>query len=105
MIISQPDAAGYVQFTGSADILSAEAAGPSFVTGAAAHDGGDPVIRVAGWTAPTAAQPNWSRALELPALTSELEVVVDGCVVALRDVYQVSDPSVLTYRAWRDAEQ
>jgi len=104
LIISAADGGGYVQFAGTADALSAEAAGPEFVTGTAAHSTDDPAMAAAGWTAPSRSTPNWSTALELPALTSEFAALAQRCVTALRNAHHVTDPETLTYQAWREPE-
>jgi hypothetical protein len=105
LIVVAPHEGGYVQFAGLADALSAEASGPGFAKGAAVHAADDPTMLAAGWTAPSRPQPNWSFALDLPALTSEYAELASRCVVALRDVFQVADPAVLGYQAWREPEQ
>lgn len=104
LIVSASGEPGYVQFAAGGDALQAEAAGPRFVTGPAAHAADDPALTGAGWTAPTAAQPNWSYELPIPALTSEYAALAGRCVVALRDVYGLAGPGVLSYRAWREPE-
>ena len=97
--------AGYVQFIGVDDLLVAEASGPEFVTGVATHTAEQPIMLAAGWVAPTRPQPNWSFDLALPALTSEYAELAGRCVTALRDVFGIAEPEVLTYRAWREPEQ
>jgi len=104
LIISAADGGGYVQFAGAADTLSAEAAGPDFVTGPAAHAADERTMVAAGWTAPTRSTPNWSTALDLPALTSEFAALAERCVTALRGAHGVTDPGTLTYQAWRERE-
>jgi hypothetical protein len=104
LIISAPGRGGYVQFAGSEDYVSAEAAGPSFVDGPGAHTVSNAAMGAVGWAAPSQSQPNWSQSLELPALTAEIAGLADGCVVALRDVFGVVEPGLLTYRAWREPE-
>lgn len=104
LVVTAPGNGGYVQFACLAEELSAEASGPNFVDGAAAHAATDPTMLAAGWTQPAQAQPNWTSVLPLPALTGEYAALADRCVVALRDVLHVADPAVLTYQAWRDAE-
>lgn len=94
--------AGYVQFAAYDDLLSAEASGPAFTRGAAAHDDDDPTMLGAGWVPPTRSQPNWSFELPLPALTSEYAELAERCVVALRDVFHCDSPGSLGYRAWRE---
>lgn len=104
LIVSAPGRDGYVQFAATADELTAEAAGPEFTAGATAHQADDPTMLAAGWAAPTRAVSNWSAPLELPALTAEYAALADRCVVALRDVYRLPEPEVLSYRAWREPE-
>lgn len=104
LVVSAPGAGGYVQFAADADDLTAEAAGPEFTAGSAAHAADDPAMLAAGWAAPTRSAPNWSAPLALPALTAEYEALAQRCVVALRDVYGVAAPGVLSYRAWREPE-
>lgn len=104
LVIAAPHGGGYVQFAASADMLDAEAAGPEFVTGVGAHGSDDPVLSAAGWTPPTRSRPNWSSRQELPALTAEYGALAGRCVTALRDVYRVAGPGVLSYRAWREPE-
>lgn len=105
LIVTAPsDTAGYVQFIVDEDTLFAEASGPEFVGGAAAHDADDLTMLAAGWTAPTRPLPNWSFELSLPALTSEYAELTDRCAVALRDVFHVEHPGSLGYRAWREPE-
>jgi type III secretion system-like peptide-binding chaperone len=103
LIVSAPEH-GYVQFAAAPDELSAEACGPEYTAGPAAHEADDPTMLAAGWSAPTRSAPNWSAPLQLPALTAEYRALADRCVTALRDVYGVPEPGVLTYQAWRDAE-
>ena len=102
LIVSAPG--GYVQFARGVDVLSAEAAGPDSVDGAAVHGPDDPVMLGAGWASPTRGQPNWSDELPLPALTGEYTALADRCVTALRDVYGATAPGVLGYRAWREPD-
>lgn len=104
LIVAAPGNGGYVQFSVSEDGLNAEAAGPGFVDGAAAHAPDDPRMLAVGWVPPTRAQPNWSAEMQLPALTSEVSALAAGCVVALREVFHASEPGVLTYQAWREPE-
>ena len=104
LIVSAPGQGGYVQFAGLEGSLAAEASGPDFVAGAAGHSAADPGMLAAGWTAPSRPQPNWSFELTLPALTGEYATVAELSVVALRDVFHVADPALLSYRAWRDPE-
>ena len=104
LIVSAPEGGGYVQFAAAPDQLAAEASGPEFVTGAAEHAADDAVMLAAGWTPPSRPAPNWSRSLELPALTSEYAELATHCVGALRDVLRVPAPDVLSYRAWREPE-
>lgn len=96
---------GYVQFICVEDLLVAEASGPEFVTAVATHTADQPIMLAAGWSAPTRAQPNWSFALALPALTAEYAELAGRCVAALRDVFGIAEPESLTYRAWREPEQ
>lgn len=107
LIVSSPRGAtvGYVQFAGGSEALSAEASGPEFAAGAAAHADDDPVLLSAGWSPPNRPQPNWSFELALPALTTEYAELADRCVIALRDVFHVSDAAALTYQAWREPEE
>lgn len=104
LIVGAVGDGGYVQFSGLADTLSAEASGPEFVAGPATHTTDDPTMLAAGWTAPTRSQPNWSAELTLPALTSEYAALADRCVIALRDVFHITGPADLGYRAWREPE-
>lgn len=104
LIVSAPPGQGYVQFAAMPEAVTAEAAGPEFVTSAPATTAGDPRMLGAGWAAPDSSRPNWSYDLPLPALTDEYRALADRCVVALRDVYRVGDPGVLTYQAWREPE-
>ena len=104
LIVSAPGRGGYVQFVAEADELTAEAAGPEFTVDSAAHWADDPAMLVAGWTAPIASAPNWTAVLALPALTAEYAALVDRCVIALRDVYRLPGPEVLSYHAWREPE-
>lgn len=99
IVSSRENSRVYVQFAGGADALSAEAPGVAVVAGI--DEAG---LADAGWVAPSVGQPNWSSELPLPALTSEFSVLAERCVVALRDVFGVTDPGQLVYRAWRDAE-
>lgn len=106
VIISAPGGhGGYVQFACGPDGLSAEASGPEFTAGPATHAADDPTMASAGWRSPTRPQPNWSYELALPAVTNEYAELADRCLVALRDVFHLSDPQGLTYRAWREPEQ
>lgn len=106
LIVSTPSAGGgYVQFAGGADDLSAEASGPEFTEGVATHAADDTTMLAAGWRAPRGPQPNWSCELALPALTGEYTGVAERCVIALRDVFHLPDPQLLTYRAWREPER
>ncbi|MFT4009562.1 MAG: hypothetical protein QM655_05905 [Nocardioidaceae bacterium] len=104
LIVAAPGKAGYVQFSATEDELRAEAAGPVFTAGPAAHEADDPVMVAAGWTVPTRSAPNWSVELPLPALSAEYAALADRCVVALRDVYGLSGPEALSYQAWREPE-
>ncbi|GAB3634243.1 hypothetical protein GCM10027421_35970 [Microbacterium shaanxiense] len=99
IVSSRENSRLYVQFAGRADALYAEAAGPEFVPDADATR-----LESLGWERPTSGQPNWSFVLPLPALTSEYSALAERCVVALRDVFGVTDPGQLIYRAWREAE-
>lgn len=90
----------YVQFSGQADRLDAEAPGTDVVGGA-----DESVLRLAAWQAPGATQPNWSSSLPLPALTSEYRELAERCVAALRNSYGIAFPDEMGYRAWREAEQ
>lgn len=105
LIVGAPGFGGYVQFAGTGNSLAAEASGPEFVAGPASHPTDDPTMLAAGWAAPTRPQPNWTFALQLPALTSEYAELAERCVIALRDVFHLADPAVLTYQAWREPEQ
>lgn len=89
----------YVQLAGGSDALFAEAPGVAVVAGI--DEAG---LADADWAAPSVGQPNWSFVLPLPALTSEYSALAERCVVALRDVFGVTDPGQLVYRAWRDGE-
>lgn len=104
LVVAAPGRGGYVQFAAAAGELTAEAAGPQFTAGPAAHEADDPVMLAAGWTAPTRSGPNWSAPLRLPALTAEYAMLADRCVTALRDVYRLPGPGALSYRAWREPE-
>ncbi|MFT3861911.1 TY-Chap domain-containing protein [Micropruina sp.] len=102
LIVAAPGKQGYVQFSATEAELTAEAAGPVFTAGPAAHGADEPVMLAAGWTAPTPSGPNWSAALALPALSAEYAALADRCVVALRDVYLLPGPEALSYQAWRE---
>lgn len=104
LVIADPIDNGYVQFAGSDDLLDAEAAGPEFVTGDAAHGVDDERMRALGWATPSRSQPNWSCTIPLPALSTEFGVLAERCTAALRDVHHVDGPDVLSYRAWRERE-
>ena len=80
-----------MQFAGGVHELHAEAAGGF----------GD--LAAAGWVPPSG-DPNWTCSTPLPALTVEYAALASRCVVALRDVYGLSGPDELVYKAWRDAE-
>ncbi|MDQ0642117.1 TY-Chap domain-containing protein [Microbacterium murale] len=99
IVSARDDSRIYVQFAGGSDAMDAEAPGAAVVEGI-----DEAVLAAAGWAAPSAGQPNWSFELPLPALTSEYAELAERCVVALRDVFGVTDPGQLVYRAWRDAE-
>ncbi len=104
LVVAAPGRGGYVQFAVTDAELTAEAAGPEFTAGPAAHGADDPTMLAAGWTAPTGAVPNWSASLVLPALTAEYAALADRCVTALREVYRIAAPEALSYRAWREPE-
>lgn len=99
IIASEADPARYVQFAGRVDRLDAEAPSVDVVANADVA-----VLESAGWAAPTAAQPNWSSSVRIPALTTEYEALAVRCVAALRDAYGIASPADLGYRAWREAE-
>lgn len=105
LIISTPSRESYVQFAASSNELTAEVAGPEFATGAAAHTPDEPAMRAAGWSVPTPASPNWSRAIPLPALSQEFAILAEQCTTALRDTHHVENPDRLRYQAWREPEQ
>jgi hypothetical protein len=100
IIASEADPARYVQFAGQDDRLDAEAPATDVVA-----DADESALKESGWTAPNAAQPNWSSSLQLPALASEYKALAARCVVALRDAYGITSPDDLGYRAWREAER
>lgn len=104
LVVAAPDRGGYVQFAASAGELTAEAAGPEFTAGPAAHRADDPTMLAAGWAAPTRSAPNWSAPLQLPALTADYAALADRCLTALRDVYRLPGPDALSQRAWREPE-
>ena len=60
----------YVQFACQSGVLDAEAPGADVVV-----DAKEQIIADAGWSAPGAAQPNWTSSLELPALTTEYKAL------------------------------
>lgn len=101
LILSMLDAEPYAQIHVGATVLAAEAAGPGV---ARVAEEAEAALRDVGWLSPTTAQPNWSLALELPALASEVQGLSAACVVALRDVFGASSPDALVYRAWREKE-
>lgn len=100
IIASEGDPARYVQFAGQANQLDAEAPSTDVVT-----DADESVLSGSGWTAPSAAQPNWSSSVPRPALAAEYRELAARCVAALRDAYGIASPDALGYRAWREAEQ
>ena len=100
LVVASPDDSGFLQFSVLDDVLCVEVSGRRFD----ASDGSDPAMAAAGWLPPTALHPQWSVVLSLPALTSEYADLAERCVVALRDVVGIEDPSVLSYRAWRDPD-
>ncbi|CCH32422.1 hypothetical protein ABZ816_24195 [Actinosynnema sp. NPDC047251] len=90
----------YVQFAGGQHEVEAQAAGPEVVPWADVSG-----MTEAGWVPPSGFDPpNWTFTLPVPALTAEYAALAQRCVVALRDVYQVSDPRGLVYKAWREGE-
>lgn len=98
-VSARDDSRSYVQFSGDAHAVSAEASGF-----ASAFAAGHSALEAAGWAAPTPGQPNWTSSLPMPALTGEYAGLARRCVVALRDAFGVANPNVLQYRAWRAAE-
>ncbi len=104
LVISAPAGTSYVQFAANSNELTAEVAGPEFATDLAAHNADSPAMLAAGWSAPTAASPNWSQTIPLPALSGEFAALAEQCTVALRDTHHIESPDVLRYRAWREPE-
>ncbi len=100
IISSAADPKRYVQFACQSGVLDAEAPGADVVA-----DAKEQIMADAGWSAPGAAQPNWTSSLELPALTTEYKALADRCIAALRHSYGIARPSDLVYRAWREPEQ
>lgn len=93
VVYSRANPKAFVQFAGGEHELHAEAAGGF----------GD--LAAAGWVAPSGDPPNWSCSMPLPALTAEYAALASRCVVALRDVYGLSGPDGLVYKAWREPER
>ncbi|MDI9628663.1 MAG: hypothetical protein QM286_08995 [Acidobacteriota bacterium] len=100
VVYSRSNEHAYVQFIGWESEVYAEASGftPVSAEGAA-------LLVAAGRMTPSVGQPNWESSLPTPALTSEYADLARRCVVALRDVFWVSGPDDLEYRAWREPEE
>lgn len=100
VIISSRDAErAYVQYACDEATLSAEASGSFPMTPAA-----DTALTEAGWVRPSSSQPNWTFALDVPAMSAELDALAHRSIVALRDAYRVASADALHYQAWRDPE-
>lgn len=104
LVVAAHERGGYVQFHVTDQRLSAEASGPKYTEGPAQHAADDATMLASGWAEPTPSQPNWTSELPLPALTTEYAALAGRCVVALRDVFHLEAPQVLSYRAWREPE-
>lgn len=99
IVFSAAEPRRYVQLAGGPDRVDVEAPGTDVVA-----DADETVLDAAGWTPPGVAQPNWTAALPLPALTTEHHGVARQCVRALRYAYGLTSPDDLGYRAWREPE-
>ncbi|MGL4744878.1 MAG: TY-Chap domain-containing protein [Dermatophilaceae bacterium] len=96
----------WVQFSAGPDYLAVQAVGDEFLPeDSHLDDAARAAMTAAGWATPTVPDPYWGIQLTLPALTTEYTAAAQACVVALRDVHRIPDPSVLTYRAWREPDR
>lgn len=99
IVASGDDARRYVQYTAVSDVLHGEAPGTDIVADADAA-----VLAASVWREPEAGQPLWTTSRPLPALTTEYRALAMHSVRLLRHAYGISSPSILRYRAWREAE-
>lgn len=100
VVSSRSNTSAYVQFAGQENEVYAEASGFTPISADAAA-----LLAASGWATPGVGQPNWESSLPMPALTSEYVELAHRCVVALRDVFGISGPDDLQYRAWREPEE